>query len=474
MITMPIPHRTAARLAALALLALAPMLAGCGDDGADASPAGLETVEVERVDLVSSVAATGTVEPIRVIDVKSQASGEILEVAVEIGDAVRRGDLLVRIDPRDVRNAYEQAEADLGVAEARFQVAERQMNRIQELHDSSVVTDEELENAMLEHANARAALVKARTNLELARERLNDVVVRAPIDGVVVEKSVEDGQIVTSTREVTGGTTLVRMADLEAMQVRTLVDETDIGRVHAGLPAKTTVEAYPDREFQGEVFKIEPQAVVEQNVTMFAVLSRIQNEGGLLKPGMNADVEMTVGRRENALSLPNQAVKTPEEAQALATVLDMELPEALPAEDAAGGADGAEPDAETGEDDLPDPARLRSMSPDERREIFENLSPAQRQRLMQRAREMREASRAAQRSDPGRPKPGYVFVRGPEGALSLQPVRIGLSTWERTAILAGLEEGDQVVVVPQALVQQRELLERIRGSNQVPGMQRSD
>lgn len=299
---------------------------------------------------------------------------------------------------------------------------------------------------------------------------------RAPIDGVVVEKSVEDGQIVTSTREVTGGTTLVRMADLEAMQVRTLVDETDIGRVHAGLPAKTTVEAYPDREFEGEVLKIEPQAVVEQNVTMFAVLSRIRNEGGLLKPGMNADVEMTVGRRENALSLPNQAVKTPEEAQALATVLDIELPEALPAEDqpSEAGADGADPGAASGDDDLPDPARLRSMSPDERRELFESLSPAQRQRLMQRAREMREASRAAQRSDPGRPKPGYVFVRGPQGALSLKPIRIGLSTWERTEILAGLEEDDQVVVVPQALVQQRELLERIRGFNQVPGMQRSD
>lgn len=467
-----IPRRTAARLAALAAFALAPVAAGCGDDGADASPAGLESVEVERTELVSSVAATGTVEPIRVIDVKSQASGEILEVAVEIGDAVRRGDLLVRIDPRDVRNAYEQAEADLGVAQARFQVAERQMNRIQELHDSSVVTDEELEAAMLEHANANAALVKARTNLELASERLNDVVVRAPIDGVIVEKSIEDGQIVTSTREVTGGTTLVRMADLEAMQVRTLVDETDIGRVTTGLPARITVEAYPDREFEGEVLKVEPQAVVEQNVTMFAVLSRIQNEDGLLRPGMNADVEMTVGRRENALALPNQAVKTPEEARALATVLDMEVPEPLPAGDAAGG--GESSGAEAGDDDLPDVSRLRSMSPEERRELFESLTPAQRQRMMQRAREARDASRTAERSNPGRPKPAYVFVRDPRGALSLQPVRIGLSTWERTEILAGLEEGAEVVVVPQALVEQRELLERIRGFNQVPGMQRSD
>jgi len=453
------------------LAALASVILACGGGGADATPTGLESVAVERGDLVSTVAATGVVEPIRVIDVKSQASGEILEVGVEVGDVVERGALLVRIDPRDVRNAFEQAEADLEVARARFQIAERQLERVEELHGSEVVTDEELETAVLEHANAKAALVKAQTNLELARDRLEDVVVRAPTAGTVVESDVEEGQIVTSTREVTGGTTLVRMAALDEVQVRLLVDETDIGSIETGLPATIRVEAYPDREFQGAVLKVEPQAVVEQNVTMFAVLTRIRNDEGLLRPGMNADVEVVVGRRQGVLALPNGAVKTPDEVRQLAAVLDLEVPGPLPPE---GGAEQVEPPATTeGESPGLDANRIRSMSPAERREFFQNLSPAERQRMMARAREAREAREEADRRNPARPKDGYVFVREPEsGALTLRPIRIGLSTWERTEVLAGLEEGDEVVTVPQSLIQQRELLERIRSRSGVPGVQR--
>ena len=455
------------------------MLAACGGAGDDA-PTGLETVRVERQDLVSSVAATGTVEPVRVIDVKSQASGEILEVAVDLGDRVEPGALLVRIDPRDVRNAYDQAEADLQVAQAQAQITERQLERARELHEAQVVTNEELESAILQHANADAALVKARTNLQLARERLNDVVVRAPIRGTVVEKNVEEGQIVTSTREVTGGTTLVRMADLAEVQVRTLVDETDIGAVHPGLPATIRVEAYPDREFQGAVLKVEPQAVVEQNVTMFAVLVRIRNEEDLLRPGMNADVEMVTGRRENVLALPNGAIKTETEARQLAEVLGIEVP--VPAAGRSGNGPPNSSDARippqvtvqaAPSDTLQDlRQRLRSMSPEQRRRAFDKLSPAERRELMQRAQEAREAQAAVDRQNPGRARPAFVFQYDEAGRLQLRPVTIGLSTWERTEIVSGLEEGDPVVLVPQALIQQRELLERIRERTGVPGVRR--
>lgn len=461
---------TSRRRATGPLAALASAILACGGGGADATPTGLESVAAERRDLVSTVAATGVVEPIRVIDVKSQASGEILEVGVEVGDIVERGALLVRIDPRDVRNAFEQAEADLDVARARLQIAERQLGRVEELHGSEVVTDEELESAVLEHANARAALVKAQTNLELAQDRLEDVVVRAPTTGTVVESNVEEGQIVTSTRDVTGGTTLVRMAALDEVQVRLLVDETDIGSIETGLPATIRVEAYPDREFRGTVLKIEPQAVVEQNVTMFAVLTRIRNDEGLLRPGMNADVEIVVGRRENVLALPNGAVKTPDEVRQLAGVLDLEVPDPLPPE---GGGEARPPETIGDEGEGPDVDRIRSMSPAERREFFQNLSPAERQQMMARAQEAREAREEADRRNPARPKDAYVFVRQPEsGALTLKPVRIGLSTWERTEVLAGLEEGDEVVTVPQSLIQQRELLDRIRSRSGVPGVQR--
>ena len=448
----------AARLAtAFAVtLALGAAFATCGDETENQSPEGLEFAVVQRGNLESTVAATGTVEPILVIEVKSQASGEILEAPVELGDQVAKSALIARIDPRDVQNAFDQAQADLEVARASLQVAERQLGRIQELHDSAVVTDEELEGATLQHANARAELVKAQTNLELAREKRNDVTVRAPISGTIVEKNVEQGQIVTSMREVTGGTTLVRMADLSQVQVRTLVDETDIGRVQPGQPATITVQAYPDREFRGSVLKVEPQAVVEQNVTMFAVLTRIRNEDDLLRPGMNADVEIEVGQREDVLMLPNAAVKTAGEAEELAPVLGIELPEPLSGSPAVEMPEGAE--------------RLRSMSPEERREYFMNLDPAERQRLMAAGREGREQ---AERADPGRPKSAYSFHYDAQGRLAAAPILIGLSTWESTEVVSGLETGDSVVMVPQSLIQQRELLERVRERSGVPGVQRS-
>ena len=447
--------------------------AACGQSPASESVPEFETAVAEVRSLVSSVVATGTIEPIRIIDVKSQASGEILALAVELGDFARQGQLLVRIDPRDVRNEFEQAEADLEVARARLQIAERRMARTQALHDSSIVTAEELENEMLEHANARAALVRAEANLELSSDRLNDVVVRSPIDGTVVEREIEAGQIVTSTREVTGGTLLMRMADLSEVQVRTMVDETDIGSIETDLPAEITVEAYPDRTFRGTVLKVEPQAVVDQGVTMFAVLTRIVNEQNLLRPGMNSDVEIVIGRREEALTLDNSAVKTPDEARQLVQALGLE-PSLLEQRVEVASEEPAET-AESGEEPEGDEAvleQLRSMSQEERRSYFQNLDPGERQRIFQLMRAARQQQEQADRANPARPRPAFVFVEDEAGVLTLKPVTIGLSSWDYTEVLAGLREGDEVLEVPLSLVQQQELLERIRSRSGVPGVQR--
>jgi len=465
-------RRTAEGLAGAGVVAALVLATACSSGRADDSAAlGLDTSAATVREVTSTVAATGTIEPIRVIDVKSQASGEVLDVAVELGDEVERGALLVRIDPRDVRNAFEQAQADLDVAEARATIAERQLGRMATLRDSAAVTEEEYENALLENANAQATLVKARTSLTLARERLNDVTVTAPITGTVVEKTVEEGQIITSAQEVSGGTILLRMADLNEVQVRTLVDETDIGAIKAGLPATIQVEAYPDREFTGSVLQIEPQAVVEQNVTLFAILTRIRNEEGLLKPGMNSDVEILIGRRPGVLAVQNAALKTPDEARQLVETLGMDeslLEQSVRAPEAADAPPGDTALAPAGEG-LPSPSELRSMSQDERRELFAGLTAAQRQALMERARQAREAEERANRQDPARPRPAFVFTYDEKGAFTLRPVLIGLSSWEHTEVVAGLAEGDSVVHVPLAIVQQAEFLERIRRWTALPG-----
>ena len=218
---------------------------------------------------------------------------------------------MVRVDPRIPRNAVAQAQADLEVAQARLTNANSQKRRADELFKSQSITEQEHEQALLDYANANAEVIRARVALRQRADQLDDTNVRAPINGTIIEKQVERGQVISSpTNDVGGGTVLLKMADLNLVQVRTLVDETDIGKIQPGQRATVTVDAFPNRPFSGTVLKIEPQAQTEQNVTMFPVLVRIDNKDGLLRPGMNAEVEVHVGRRDSVLAVPNAALRT--------------------------------------------------------------------------------------------------------------------------------------------------------------------
>jgi HlyD family secretion protein len=285
----------------------------------------VQSVPVERRDIVVDAEATGVVEPINVIEVKSKASGLITQMPVETGDDVRPGDLLVQVDTRDVKNQYEQALADVRAAEARVEVVSAQRKRSDELFSQRIITAQEHEATQLDFANAQAQIVRSRASLDLAQQRLEDATVRAPLSGTVIEKTVSVGQVITSaTGAFGGGTTLLKMADLSKVRVRALVNETDIGSVRAGLPATVVVDAYPDRPFRGTVEKIEPQAVVQQSVTMFPVLVSIANVEGLLKPGMNGEVSVLIDRRDQVLAVPNDAVRSVREAAIAAAALGLD------------------------------------------------------------------------------------------------------------------------------------------------------
>ncbi len=306
-------------------LASALGLAACTAQEEELPEIGIQTAPAEYRDLRVTAEATGELEPVLRVEVKSKASGEILDLYVDSGDEVEPGSILARVDPRDVQNSHDQAVADLDVAEARIGIARAQLGRSEELLESEVITAQEFEQTQLEYANAQAALVRAQTNLELATLRLNDVTIRAPMAGVILEKLVEYGQVIQSaTQNVSGGNALFTMANLDNMRVRTLVDETDVGQLTAGMTATVSVEAFPDRTFQGAIEKIEPQAVVEQNVTMFPVIVLLNNEAGLLKPGMNAEVEVLVNERPGALTVPNNAVVQPQELAPAAEVLGLD------------------------------------------------------------------------------------------------------------------------------------------------------
>ncbi len=282
------------------------------------------SVAVDRRTIVVDAQATGAVEPINVIEVKSKASGQITSIPVETGSQVKAGDLLVQVDTRDVQNQYDQSSADLKSAQASIAVAEAAKKRADELYKTRIITLPEYESAQLALTQAQGAIVRATTNLDLAKQRLEDATVVAPVSGTIIEKPVSLGQVIASaTGSVTGGTTLLKMADLTKVRVRALVNETDIGNVRAGQPARVTVDAYPERPFQGTVEKIEPQAVVSQSVTMFPVIIALNNSEGFLKPGMNGEVSMIVDRRENVVAVSNDAVRTVREAATAATFVGL-------------------------------------------------------------------------------------------------------------------------------------------------------
>ena len=211
------------------------------------------------------------------------------------------------------------------VARAQLSNAEAQKRRADQMFAAQLLSEQEHDNNLLTYANAQAQVLRAQVSVQTARDALSDCNVLAPSGGTIIQKSVEVGQVITSaSRDVSGGTVLLRMADLGVVQVRALVDETDIGKIQSGMSATTTVDAYPNRPFEGTVLKIEPQSTVSQNVTMFAVLIRIPNEQGYLRPGMNADVEIHVGNRTNVLAIPNAALRTTRDVGSAAQVLGLD------------------------------------------------------------------------------------------------------------------------------------------------------
>lgn len=500
-------NSTLRSLTAIAMGALAAAACSTGEAAEDGGPR-LITAEATRGDLLIRAEATGTVEPVRMVEVKSKASGEILTLYTDIGDVVTRGALLAEIDPRDVRNRYNQVQADLTVAQAQLEISEAQLQRQRRLLDAQVITQAEFENARLSFANAQANLVRAQTNFDLAELQLADVSIRAPMDGTIIQKNVEEGTVIQSaSSNVSGGTALFVMADLGEMQVRTLVDETDMGDLAAGLQASISVEAYPDRTFQGIVDKIEPQATVEQNVTMFPVIVSIDNRSGLLRPGMNAEVEIFIDEAIDVVMVPNNAIVQTADVgpAAMALGLDMEsldLTEFMAAgrfaarSGAGRGGAGADGDAEAapgapaegalappdgdaaggvasaqGEGDSPQ-ARIQAL----REQVQSGAISQDSMRTAMQA--LRGGSRGGGRNGigvfadgtiPGNApdrdvRPAAVFVLGPDSIPRPKLVQIGLGDWDNTQVVSGLEEGETLVIVgaAQLQAQQQEFLERMR------------
>jgi len=277
------------------------------------APAPLPTVTVSRGDIAVRVQATGVVEPIDPVDIKSKAGGTVIQEPVEVGSIVKRGDLLAQIDPRDVKNQFDQAMADDVVSAASLQQALRDKARKDTLFARKVITAAAQDSSASTYAAAVSDLIGKRATLDQRRQSLEDATVRAPISGTVVSRPVTLGQIITSATAPNGGTTLMSIANLGRVRMRVTIDEVEMGNIRVGLPATVKVDAFPDRTFDGELEKIEPQAVVTQGVTFFPVMVSISNKDGLLMPGMNGEVTVRAADLKNVVQVPIDAIRATNE-----------------------------------------------------------------------------------------------------------------------------------------------------------------
>ena len=280
--------------------------------------------EVSPKKLFVSIEASGLIEAISSVEIKSKASGEILFLGAEVGDFIEKGSMLSQIDQRTPKNILDQSKSDLTASNVRLENAEAQFIRGKQLHDKGSISDKDFEDIQEGFAQAKSTLVRTQVTYENAKIALDDTIVRSPVSGTVISRPVEVGQVISSpTQAVGGGTVLMTMADLSKVRVRALVDEIDVGKVSIGQKVSIKVAAYRDKEFFGTVSKIEPKARVEQNVTTFPVLIDIDNKDNLLLLGMNTDVVIDVLNKEVALSTPSMSLRTRKDIYSAASIINI-------------------------------------------------------------------------------------------------------------------------------------------------------
>jgi HlyD family secretion protein len=309
----------------LSMTLLVLVLSSCGSDNKGNEETTFykkESVNQKKLEL--SIEASGIIEAISSVEIKSKASGEILLLGAEVGDLVKKGSILGQIDQRTPKNILDQAKSDLEASRVRLENAKSQYDRGKELHDNGSISDKDYEDIQESFAQAKSSVVRTEVSYENAKIALDDTIVRSPVQGTIISRPVEVGQVISSpTSAVGGGTILMTMADLSKVRVRALVDEIDVGKVSIGQIVSIKVAAYRDKEFFGTVSKIEPLAKVEQNVTTFPVLIDIDNNENLLLLGMNTDVVIEVLNKNVTLSTPTMSLRTRKDIYSAATILNI-------------------------------------------------------------------------------------------------------------------------------------------------------
>ncbi len=274
------------------------------------------TEAVRRMDLTKSISASGTLQAVESVQIGSQVSGEVREVYVDFNSQVKKGQLLAVIDTAQLVSRVRQSEASLASAQATLKQAEADFQRQKRLAAADLVADKDAQDADAARAKAIAAVQQASAALQSDRSNLSYAEIRSPIDGIVINRTVDPGNTVAAS--FAAPNLFVVANDLSKLEIRILVDEADIGVVREGQAVKFSVDAFPDEAFDGAISQVRKQPVTSANVVTYEVMALANNPGNRLLPGMTANVDIVTEQHKDVLALPMTALRwRPADAPAL-------------------------------------------------------------------------------------------------------------------------------------------------------------
>ena len=266
-----------------------------------------ETEKVVTTNIQNSITATGTIEPVTSVTVGTQVSGIVAHLYVDYNSVVRKGQVIAELDKTNLISELNTAKANLNSVQSSLNYQSANFNRYKTLYEKGLVSADDFENARLAYQQANQQVAQARETVKRAQTNLGYATITSPIDGVVLSKSVEEGQTVAASFSTPELFTIAQ--DLTNMQVIADIDEADIGGVKTGQRVTITVDAFPDDTFQGSVKQVRQQATTESNVVTYEVVISAPNNSLKLKPGLTANVTIFTLEKNNVLAVPAKALR---------------------------------------------------------------------------------------------------------------------------------------------------------------------
>lgn len=266
-----------------------------------------ETAIVEIGNIQNSITATGTIEPVTSVTVGTQVSGIVSKLYVDYNSIVKKGQVIAELDKTNLISELNTAKANLASAQSALNYQQANFQRYKTLFDKGLVSADDYESARLSYLQAKEQVASSRENVNKAQTNLGYATITSPIDGIVLSKSVEEGQTVASsfsTPEL-----FVIAQDLTDMRVIANIDEADIGGVKEGQRVTFTVDAFPDDSFEGQVTQVRQQATTESNVVTYEVVVSARNDNLKLKPGLTANITIFTLEKNDVLTVPSKALR---------------------------------------------------------------------------------------------------------------------------------------------------------------------